>query len=162
MYLLDANTYIQAKNLHYQMSFCPAYWSWLDQQYALSSLVSISTVYDELADGDDELSEWVKDRQAHFLPVSDDATQEKFAEIAQFVDDMPVKKPEFVAEFLAKADPWLIAVAAVNGGTVVTHETPVPDNSTKVKIPNVCEAFDVPYITTFQLLNRLEAQFVLG
>lgn len=31
MYLLDANTYIQAKNLHYQMSFCPAYWDWLDE-----------------------------------------------------------------------------------------------------------------------------------
>ena len=29
MYLLDANSYIQAKNLHYQMSFCPAYWDWL-------------------------------------------------------------------------------------------------------------------------------------
>lgn len=63
MYLLDANTYIQAKNLHYQMSFCPAYWSWLDLQYEESSLASIQTVYEELADGDDELSEWVKGRR---------------------------------------------------------------------------------------------------
>ncbi|MCA1773466.1 MAG: DUF4411 family protein [Halomonas sp.] len=39
---------------------------------------------------------------------------------------------------------------------------PVPENSTKVKIPNTCNAFGVPYITTFQLLNKLEAQFVLG
>lgn len=162
MYLLDANTYIQAKNLHYQMSFCPAYWSWLDQQHESSSLASIRTVYDELAEGDDKLSEWVKNRKEHFIPVSRDDIQEKFADVAQYVAKLGGKKQEFIAEFLSKADPWLIATAAVIGGTVVTHEIPVPENSTRVKIPNICDAFDVPYITTFQLLNRLEAQFVLG
>lgn len=25
-YLLDANVFIQAKNLHYGMDFCPAFW----------------------------------------------------------------------------------------------------------------------------------------
>lgn len=162
MYLLDANTYIQAKNLHYQMSFCPAYWAWLDQQFEVAALASIRTVYDELCEGDDELSVWAKDRKNHFLAVSQDEVQQKFAEVAQFVVEQEGKKPEFVAEFLSKADPWLVASAAVNGGTVVTHEIPVPDNSTKVKIPNICNAFEVPYITTFQLLNRLRAQFILG
>jgi hypothetical protein len=28
-YLLDANVFIQAKNLHYGMDFCPAFWDWL-------------------------------------------------------------------------------------------------------------------------------------
>ncbi|MYL23678.1 DUF4411 family protein [Halomonas alkaliantarctica] len=162
MYLLDANTYIQAKNLHYQMGFCPAYWSWLDLQYKNSLLASIQTVYEELADGDDVLSEWVKDRKEHFLPVSRDEIQDQFSHVAQYVAELKGKKPEFVAEFLAKADPWLVATAAVIGGTVVTHEVPVPENSAKVKIPNICGAFGVPYITTFQLLNRLDAKFVLG
>ena len=31
-YLLDANVFIQAKNLHYCFDFCPAYWDWLIQQ----------------------------------------------------------------------------------------------------------------------------------
>jgi len=35
MYLLDANTYIQAKNIYYQLDFCPAYWHFLDQQLQL-------------------------------------------------------------------------------------------------------------------------------
>lgn len=30
-YLLDANTFIQAKNLQYGFDFCPAYWDWLAQ-----------------------------------------------------------------------------------------------------------------------------------
>ena len=29
-YLLDANIFIQAKNLHYSFDFCPAFWEWLD------------------------------------------------------------------------------------------------------------------------------------
>jgi hypothetical protein len=28
-YLLDANVFMQAKNLHYGMDFCPAFWDWL-------------------------------------------------------------------------------------------------------------------------------------
>ena len=28
-YLLDANIFIQAKNLHYGFDFCPAFWEWL-------------------------------------------------------------------------------------------------------------------------------------
>ena len=28
-YLLDANVFIQAKNLHYGLDFCSAFWDWL-------------------------------------------------------------------------------------------------------------------------------------
>ncbi len=28
-YLLDANVFISAKNLHYGLDFCPAFWDWL-------------------------------------------------------------------------------------------------------------------------------------
>ena len=28
-YLLDANIFIQAKNLHYGLDFCPVFWDWL-------------------------------------------------------------------------------------------------------------------------------------
>jgi len=28
-YLLDANVFIAAKNLHYGLDFCPAFWDWL-------------------------------------------------------------------------------------------------------------------------------------
>ena len=28
-YLLDANVFIQAKNLYYGFDFCPAFWEWL-------------------------------------------------------------------------------------------------------------------------------------
>ncbi|KAF0805771.1 hypothetical protein A6D6_02032 [Alcanivorax xiamenensis] len=162
MYLLDANTYIQAKNLHYQMSFCPAYWHWLDEQFEAGQLASISSVYHELTVQNDELTEWVKMRKAHFLPVSSENIQDQFGSVAEYVSGLEDKKAEHIADFLGNADPWLVATACASGATVVTHEAPVPDNSSKVKIPNVCRAFDVPYITTYELLNTLDAQFVLG
>tara|TARA_R100001143_G_scaffold53461_1_gene48928 strand:+ start:1797 stop:2285 length:489 start_codon:yes stop_codon:yes gene_type:complete len=162
MYLLDANTYIQAKNLHYQMTFCPAYWDWLDAQFESGQLASIISVYDELNEQNDELTQWVKKRKAHFLPTSSEQIQEQFGNVVQHVFELEGKKVEHVADFLDKADPWLVATASVSGATVVTHEVPVPDNSSRVKIPNVCAAFEVPYVTTYQLLNTLKAQFVLG
>ena len=31
-YLLDADVFIRAKNLHYGLDFCPAFWDWLIAQ----------------------------------------------------------------------------------------------------------------------------------
>jgi long-subunit acyl-CoA synthetase (AMP-forming) len=161
MYLLDTNTYIQAKNLHYHMSFCPAYWDWLDQQYQQGSIASISSVYDELVTQNDDLSIWVKTRKDQFQAISAKETQLKLAEVAQYVADLPNKNPENIASFLSGADPWLIAQAAVTNAIIVTHEVPVPDESKKVKIPNIGKHFDVTCINTFELLRILEARFTL-
>ena len=43
-YLLDANVFIQAKNLHYGFDICPAFWDWLDQQHARGLVFSVSQV----------------------------------------------------------------------------------------------------------------------
>lgn len=159
---MDSNTYIQAKNVYYHMEFCPAYWDWLDKLFQTGLVMSIDNVYLELVDSTDELCDWAKQHKNHFIPVADDATQEKFAEIANFVVGLDNKSQEDIANFLSKADPWIIAKAATTGATIVTHEARVPDNSKKVKIPNICLEFDVEYINTFQLLKKLEAKFVLG
>ena len=48
MYLLDANVFIQAKNLHYGFDFCPAFWSWLDQEHANERVFSVEGVFEEV------------------------------------------------------------------------------------------------------------------
>lgn len=40
MFLLDANVFIQAKNLHYGFDFCPAFWSWVDRSHAAGRVSS--------------------------------------------------------------------------------------------------------------------------
>ena len=69
-YLLDANTYIQAKNQYYGMDICPAYWDWLDQQFELGLVASIDMVGRELKAGNDALVNWVKDRPDHLYKMT--------------------------------------------------------------------------------------------
>ncbi|NBA98618.1 DUF4411 family protein [Pseudomonas sp. R5(2019)] len=44
---------------------------------------------------------------------------------------------------------------------MVTHEVLNLETKRKFIIPNVCEMFGVRYMNTFELLNKLEARFVL-
>lgn len=68
-YLLDANVFIQAKNLHYGMDFCPAFWDSLARQNAQKAVFSIERVADELLAGGDELAEWAaRGGERFFLP----------------------------------------------------------------------------------------------
>jgi Domain of unknown function (DUF4411) len=57
-YLLDANVFIQAKNLHYGLDFCPAFWEWLIANNKGANVFSIEKVGDEIAAGGDDLSDW--------------------------------------------------------------------------------------------------------
>ena len=43
-YLLDANVFIQAKNLQYGFDFCPAFWDWLEISYELPAEFHLPTV----------------------------------------------------------------------------------------------------------------------
>jgi hypothetical protein len=52
-----------------------------------------------------------------------------------------------------------VAHAKANGLVVVTQERPAKDAKKTVPIPNVCEAFGVPYQNTFEMLTELSASF---
>lgn len=160
-YLLDANTYIQAKNQYYGMDICPAYWDWLDQQFALGTIASVDMIGRELREGKDELAAWARQRPEHFISNDDERTQLLFADIVQFVMEGDYNAGNR-DNFLAKADPWIIAKAKAIGASVVTHEAVAAVNTRKVKVPNICQQFEVPCLNTFRFLRELEARFVLG
>ncbi|MBE0469894.1 MAG: DUF4411 family protein [Methyloprofundus sp.] len=160
-FLLDANTYIQAKNQYYGMDICPAYWDWLDLKFELGELASIEMVGIELKAGNDELAQWARDRPHHFISNDDEPTQQVFTTIVQslMAGDYNAGSRD---NFIAKADPWIIAKASVLGATVVSHESRLEPTTKKVKVPNVCEEFGVTCINTFELLRTLQARFVNG
>ena len=45
------------------------------------------------------------------------------------------------------------------GATVVTHEKSHPNSKKRVLVPDVCNAFHVPYMDTFDLLECLNVKF---
>lgn len=119
-YLLDANTYIQAMNTYYYVDFCPAYWDWLDRQFNQGELASINMVYDELADDKDALATWVRQRKNQFIAVDDKPTQQVYSSIVNYIAQHPYFKPSEIDQFLAGADPWLIAKAKMTGAILIT------------------------------------------
>jgi hypothetical protein len=159
-YLLDANTFIQAKNLQYGFDFCPAYWDWLVQNNAAGTVFSIQQVGDELLAGTDELSDWAMGRgNAFFLPP-DEVVLPALPRVSAWAAGQTYE-PAAVNTFLQVADYWLVAFALAHGHTVVTHE--VPDGSRrKIKIPNACVGLGVRCMTPYQMLRHERARFVLG
>lgn len=163
IYLLDANTLIEAKNRYYGMHICPGYWSWVLRSHEQGVVASIATVGDELKRGNDELAHWAKQNAAIFMAVSDEATQAAFVRVASHVASQAAQmKPGALEEFLGGADPWLIAKAmTLPDFVVVTHEQFNLQMRRKFSIPNVCQPFGLPWLDTFAVLGQTKANFVL-
>lgn len=157
-YLLDANVFIQAKNLQYGFDFCPAFWDWLDQQAAAGSVASIEKVLDELKAGGDELSSWATARPGFFAPP-DAPVVVGLRTVSQWAASAGYDAA--VNTFLQDADFYLVAHALAHELVVVTHE--VPANSVKkLKIPNACIALAIKCVTPYEMLRTERARFVLG
>lgn len=161
MYLLDTNVFIEAKNRYYRMHICPGFWDWVEAQFSSGLLGSIEMVWDEINTNDDELSKWSKTHKQYFIAADEEECQQHFSSIVEYVMAHAQYSEPNRSTFLGLADPLLIAKAKTINGIVVTHESLVPDNSGKIKIPNICKEFGVDYCNTFDLLDTLEAKFVL-
>jgi hypothetical protein len=159
-YLLDANVFIQAKNLHYGLDFCPAFWKWLLDNHTAGKVASVDKVADEIAAGTDELTDWVRDHGQRLFLRTDAQVAAKFGTVSTWITGQQYE-PAAINTFLQVADFYLIAHALARGQTVVTHE--VPANSVKrIKIPNVCIGLNVCFMTPYEMLRRERARFVLG
>jgi hypothetical protein len=159
-YLLDADVFIQAKNLHYGLDFCPAFWEWLIASNAAGRVFSIEKVGDEIAAGADELAVWAADRGAAFFLNPDTAILPALGAVSAWVTGQRYE-PAAVNTFLQVADYYLVAHALAHGHTVVTHEKAQP-LARKIKIPNVCIGLNIRCITPFEMLRNDRARFILG
>jgi hypothetical protein len=159
-YLLDANVFIAAKNLHYGLDFCPAFWDWLIGQNGAGSVFSIEKVGDELQAVDDELSTWAAARGDGFFLRPDAAIVPSLAAVSAWATSQHYQMAA-ISTFLQVADYYLVAHAHAAGHTVVTHE--VPGASTrKIKIPDACIGIGIKCMTPFEMLRLERARFVLG
>ena len=159
-YLLDADVFIRAKNLHYGFGFCPAFWDWLITENRAGKVFSIEKVDDELRAVADDLSEWAKARGDGFFLRPDSSILPALKDVSTWASS-GTYDPSAVNTFLQVADYYLVSQAQAGGHTVVTHE--VPSVSTrKIKIPDACIGFGIKYMTPYQMLRRERARFVLG
>lgn len=159
-YLLDANVFIQAKNLHYGLDFCPAFWEWLIEKNKANEVFSIEKVGDEINAGDDELSRWAVQRGDRFFLKPDPKLPTALGAVSTWVSGQRYD-PAAVNTFLQLADYYLVAQAILHNHIVVTHET-ISTSKKKIKIPDVCIGLKIKCMTPFEMLRYERARFVLG
>jgi hypothetical protein len=158
-YLLDADVFIQAKNLHYGFDFCPAFWAWIDEMHSAGTVFSIEKVGDELKAGGDDLADWTTHRPEFFLKP-DSAIVPSLQAVSHWASSGAYPAAA-VNMFLQVADYYLIAHAHAHQHIVVTHEV-VAHGTKKIKIPNACIDLGVKCMTPFEMLRLERARFVLG
>jgi hypothetical protein len=159
-YLLDANVFIQAKNLYYGLDFCPAFWDWLLAGNASGAVFSIEKVEDEIKAGGDDLANWAASLGARFFLRPDAALMAALGPLSGWATSQNYE-PAAVNTFLQVADYYLVGHAMAHKHVVVSHE--IPSTSTKrIKIPNACIGVGVKCVTPFEMLRTEKARFVLG
>jgi len=158
-FILDANVFIEAARRYYAFDLVPQYWSSLVRLSKGGSVYSIDRVRTELVRGKDELAKWADHGFSDaFLSTDTQEITESYRKIIAWVNKQAHFTEPAKADFASGADGWLIACAMVKGAVVVTHEEFARDAKNKVKIPNVCQAFGLHYVNTFEMLRLLHIQ----
>lgn len=160
-FLLDANVLINAARHYYAFDIAPVFWDALLLHAGNGSLKSIDRVRVEIDRGSDELVEWINGEFINsFMPSNDMLVLKKYAEIMDWSQRQAQYSPSAKAEFAQFdiADPWLVAYASVYNYVVVTHEEFNPTIKRKIPIPNVCGAFNVVCLNTFEMLRYLRVR----
>lgn len=157
IYCLDANVLIQAWQKYYSPKFCPDYWEVLNILGSQKRIFIPELVYEEIVRTDDDLSAWLKKSEIPVRKIDEAVTKC----LQSIYSQNPLHK-NLVDNVKARslADPWVIAHAMSDKAVVVTKEEKVTAlNSTKVKIPNVCDNMGVRWINDFELLQELGILF---
>ena len=159
-FVLDANVLITAKNSYYAFDLAPGFWESLIYLAGNGRILSIDYVKEELERGNDQLAQWATNDFSHaFISTDEEDVRESYREIMTWVQGQDQFLDAAKADFARGADGWLVAYAKAKGCIVVTLEVIKPDIRWKVPIPNVCQAFGVQFIDTFEMLRRLGVQW---
>ena len=153
--------FIQAYRTYYAFDICPGYWTALLAHHDAERICSIDRVRTELLAGRDELADWVRETtpEAFFAKSDDPSIVAWFGRTMAWAQAHRQFLAAAKADFATKADGWLVAYAKALGCAVVTQEASRPNVRNRVPIPNVCDAFGVGYVGTFDMLRTLATQF---
>lgn len=145
-YSIDTSAILDGWKRQYPPDVFPHVWTKLDELIDQGVLIATEEVLYELERKDDDVCQWARQRGMMFMPTNEEI-QESMKEIA-------VDYPSLVEQQRQRsyADPFVIALAMVEGCTVVTGEKP-SGSLEKPKIPDVCRALGIPCISILQLFR---------
>lgn len=156
-YCLDANVLIQAWQKYYSPKFCRDYWDLLNGFGENGKIFLPQNVFEEITKTEDDLTNWLKNSKISIKEVD--------GQVAGCLRDIYAANPlhKYLVDNTKQrslADPWVIAHALKENACVVTKEEKVTaPNTTRIKIPNVCENMNIRWINDFEFVEELNIQF---
>jgi len=145
-YCIDTSCLIASWEERYPPENFPKFWTLLDQAITDGKIVAPEPVLDETEPKSADLHAWLKARPGMFVALEEDVQKQAKAVLA--------KHPKLVAEKKQRysADPFVIALAALQKRQIVTEEKPT-GSLNRPNIPDVCGDFGVNYINLLQLIR---------
>jgi hypothetical protein len=125
----------------------PTLWNNIEAMIADGSVRCVDLVAEELAAREDEVHQWAKSQVDLFVPLT--------ADVQMAVREVLSQHPRLIGVGSGRsgADPFVIALARVRNGVVVTEET-FSRNIEKPKIPDVCDTLSVPRLTLMGFVQK--------
>lgn len=151
--LLDSNAFLTPAMTYYAFDICGSYWSWIARAAATGDVKSISPVKRELRQKDDQIRNWIDMHGSNIFMPDDSAVTNTMAQVATWAGSNGYS-PAAVAEFLGKADSYLVAYAMLGGHQIVTLEVSAPAAKSKIKIPDAANAHGISTISPYQMLRQ--------
>jgi hypothetical protein len=145
-FCVDTSALIECWTRYYPIDLFPGLWDRLDGLVQSGELVAPDEVLHELAKKQDELHKWAKDRKDMFLEL-DEAVQ---AATSQVLAGNQLLAKDFAQR--THADPFVIAVAQVQGIPIITQEG--PGSEKRPTIPYVCKSLEVRTLTVVEFIRE--------
>lgn len=148
-YIFDTGSISKLK--HYYPNVFKSIWLGLDGLVASGDLISTREVWNELQLGvpNPNVQAWIQANK-HIFQVPQAAELQVVAQILAIPHFQALIGTKQQLNGTPVADPFVIALAKIQNGTVVTEEELKPNAA---KVPNVCQHFKVPCMNLEQFMQ---------
>ncbi len=148
IYSVDSSAIIDGLERYYPEQQFPALWVRVDELIAAGRFVISDEVHDELQRKDEVARRWCETRKDAIVVPTDG---EVVTAVRGILRDHPLLVKAMKGR--SRADPFVIAVASVKDGTVVTGEGN-DGTATRPKIPSVCGEMKIDCCRFLDLIRR--------
>ncbi|MGK9367322.1 DUF4411 family protein [Melioribacter sp. Ez-97] len=166
VFILDTNFFIQSHRVTYPLDVAVTFWQKVKKLCLEQKLISIDKVKNEIFKYDDELKNWIEQNiPDEFFKATE--TPQVISEYQRVVQWANSKSNHYVQnainDFLRyeNADSWIVAYAISidENCQIVTQEKSEPNRKNKIKIPEVCHAFNIQYKNIIEMFRELGETF---
>jgi hypothetical protein len=159
-YIIDTSSFTQAHRTYYSFKIAPTFWKFLDEQFKGKTVTSIDKVYEEIKKGKDKLFEWIclDGIRSNIVDTKNEpGIMQHYGNLMQWATEIDRLKQNARDEFanFENADPWIVCCAMHHELIVVSQETSSPFAKNRIFIPDVCHAFSIQHINTFEFLEEV-------